>query len=236
MKTIFDRLPNEVLDLIAVGLDYPATVAFRWTCRAIRSLVSAPPAHYQVRMADLVQIELWDIFDGAASQTGDLAEPLAGRDFFACYACLRIRSAIHFCNDMMSSPFRQKRSVPIGDDINYGQYRRLCIDCGIEVGLYEPGFELKFGGMEFALDGVTETGAGRGVLCKRCEKFCLACTDGDVYKWWRYWIKRLCQQCAVAEASWVEHWDISLDPPEWLLIIEREPKALERAKACGLIG
>jgi hypothetical protein len=75
-------------------------------------------------------------------EEGPAYTPVGGhRDFFACYLCLKIRSADNFTNTMMKS----KRGK-LGQGTLAERSKRFCIQCGVSYGQYRPGTYIQFGG------------------------------------------------------------------------------------------
>ena len=157
-------LPLEILLLISSTCDYAAALALSMTCQRLHD---ATTPRQQYGMADLLQIELWPCYDGAAPFEGPMLQPRAGRDYFACYSCLRIRSATKFSNVMMKGP-KGKRSIE--DNGFYSRQFRYCIDCGIQLQKYKPGTRLIYGGAPILSMG-QELGGGEGLVCQSCRSF-----------------------------------------------------------------
>lgn len=134
-------------------------------------------------MTDLLEIERWPEYNGAEGKLGHEAQPIAGRDFFACYLCLKIRSATKFSNAMMKGKRGKLGSGTIAE-----RWTRFCIDCGCKKKKFSPGTEFNFGG---AL-------GGTGFICFDCSIFVNKCSYESKA------IKRLCDECARdrAEGRW----------------------------------
>ena len=167
MGTGLLSLPAELLFLVLDQLNYSSRVALQWTCKQLYSAVDyyAPPdlvkLTYLVRpynMIDLLDIEKWSCFS-VGQEKSVSKQPIARLDFFACYICLRIRSAEHFSNKMMKG--QRGKLSPSG---GLKRIDRLCIDCGVKIGCYCPGTPIRFGG-------ALGVGGGNGCVCLWCHQF-----------------------------------------------------------------
>ncbi len=177
------ELSDEPLLNVTTNLDYPSTIALRWTCRELRDRISHPDhvdnkvltpirvnrrmlsrVQLKYNMVDLLQIELWPAFNyiGRPGLEGLGLRPCAALDWFACHICLKLRSAIHFTNAMM----KRKRGK-LSPVLSTERCKRLCIDCGIRTGQYRPGIEVEFGGAGILF----ATCHGTGVVCCVCRSF-----------------------------------------------------------------
>lgn len=142
--------------------DNASMIAIALTCRRFHNTVIPP----KCSMADLVQIERWPCYDRAATAEDHFKQAIDGADFFACYLCLRIRSALKFSNAMMKGK-RGKKSLPAIQNSDC-RLRRFCIDCGIKSNLYIAGTTFQYGG---AWLGWNEEGGGYGLVCLQCRQF-----------------------------------------------------------------
>lgn len=139
-------LPNELITSILNHLPYPSIIALQWTCRQLYTITKAHQ-HSQnnlengksYTMKDLLEIEKWPFF--SQGQFNAPLQPIAGLDFFACYMCLKIRSAGCFSNAMMKGR-RGKISLYSCTKNN----NRFCIPCGVRSGSYIRGTILQSGG------------------------------------------------------------------------------------------
>ncbi|KAK6525284.1 hypothetical protein TWF694_005429 [Orbilia ellipsospora] len=146
-------LPNEILRNILDILSYPSILAIKWTCRTLYSQIE-PLTVYG--MADLLEIELWPVFNAAEYRPEGLKRAFPQYDFFACHICLKIKGAECFSNAMMKG---KRGKFASGSSIN--RVTRFCISCGIDTGRYQPGLQFDYGG----------GGRLHGVLCRKCGKF-----------------------------------------------------------------
>ena len=163
-------LPTEILLLIQSSCDYAAASALSMTCRKLHECA----AHRQYGMVDLLQIERWPCYDLAGQSEDHMKQPLAGRDYFSCCFCLRIRSAARFSNAMMRAK-RGKHSQAMSDDLG-SRLSRFCIDCGVRHGRYQPGTKFSFGGAYITIQG-RELGRGEGLVCQYCRSFSRLSSD-----------------------------------------------------------
>lgn len=160
-------LPPELLVRIISYCDYPSTVALSLTCRILHGRVP-PSQHRRYDMKDLLEIERWPCYDGAADAEGQLKQAIFTRDYFACHLCLRIRATTKYSNAMMKEK-RGKHRLSSSDTSNRGS-TRFCIDCGIRIGRYIPGTVFSFGG--YRSGGLADTiGGGYGLVCLKCHHF-----------------------------------------------------------------
>lgn len=152
-------LPPELLQQIQSHLPYPSRLALRLTSRALYLMSGHPGGPSSYTMSDLLTIETWPCYHGAASREQHLQRAIAGQDFFACSRCLRIRSALRFSNAMMRG--RRGKASTLRDRAG-----RICIPCGIKTGVYRRGDSFDFGGAPvFGIE------AHRGVVCSFCDEF-----------------------------------------------------------------
>ena len=156
-------LPTKLLSLILSSCDYAAALAFSMTCKQLNEFA----IHRKYSMADLLHIECWPCYDRVGQAEDHMKQPWAGWDCFACCLCLRIRSAVKFSNAMMKG----KRGKPRRTDSGIQKTRsgRICIDCGIQRGIYQRGAILSFGGSELGY--LDDDIGGRGLVCSRCRSF-----------------------------------------------------------------
>ena len=159
----FSTLPQEILNSITKDLSYASTLALRYTCRMLYANVRPyRPPHPRkdrfnkpYRMTDLLEIERWPWFDYTGHCKNGNGQPLANLDFYACYICLRLRSAALFSKSMVQRKL-SKRS-PLGN-----ARPRSCIPCGIRCNMYKPGTKMYFGGSWLG-------GWGQGEVCWESE-------------------------------------------------------------------
>ena len=174
-------LPDDIILLTLHFCDDVSNVALAWTCRKFYSVVSLPP----LGTVDLLQIERWPQFDRAANAENHLKQALAGTDFFACYLCVRLRSASRFSNSMMRGRRGKRPESEIqGSD---GRLSRFCIDCGIRYGRYKAGTTLQYGGAWLGIS--TSRGGGHGLVCLRCKQFFRITCDSEEMS------TRVCSSC-----------------------------------------
>ncbi|KAF2738336.1 hypothetical protein EJ04DRAFT_520548 [Polyplosphaeria fusca] len=154
MTTTLSTMPTELVLEVQSLLPYASRMALRFTCRALYTKTHDPNLSSNYDISDLFNIETWPRYDRAAQRPHGQRQATAGKDFFACAGCLRIRSAKHFSNAMMKG-IRAKRSA------NDNKQGRICIDCGVQKGVYTKGHSFMFGGAN--IPGVTGSG-GRPIL------------------------------------------------------------------------
>nr|KMM66398.1 hypothetical protein CPAG_02737 [Coccidioides posadasii RMSCC 3488] len=149
-RTQLPNLPKEVLDQISSNLGYASCLALTLTCRELYAKVNLPTrpisdiychSKKPYAMTDLLEIEMWPVYNGAAFDDDHLKQATPNRDFFACYICLRLRSASEFSNAMMKG----KRGK-LGYSIVSERSKRFCMSCGVLYSLYQPGKPFQFGG------------------------------------------------------------------------------------------
>ncbi|KAF1974520.1 hypothetical protein BU23DRAFT_461388, partial [Bimuria novae-zelandiae CBS 107.79] len=107
-------------------------------------------------MADLLEIERWPEYNAAEHRPAESKQPVDQQDFFACYLCLKIRSASKFSNAMMKG----KRGK-LGTGSEAEKIGRFCITCGIAHGRYQRGIRIQFRGAF----------GGHGFVCRSCGNF-----------------------------------------------------------------
>lgn len=164
-------LPAEMLFEIYSCLSYGSRLALRLTCRDLYAKIGDPnlnttnhshaPTSYPSKlkaytMADLLEIERWPVYNAAEYRPLQSRQANAGQDFFACFICLRIRSASKFSNAMMKGKRGKLGAGTIAE-----RMRRLCIECGVRTGIYKRKTYIQFGG---AL-------GGSGFVCGTCGNF-----------------------------------------------------------------
>ena len=187
MVVTLESLPIEILQLISGHLDYASTIAMRETCHDVHKRVTAPKDY---TMADLLAIERWPEYDGASREVDDhFRQALAGRDFFACYLCKKIRSASQFGNAMMKST-RGKRPSPDKDQ----RHKRFCVNCAVEHNRWPKGQRVQFGGMSLSFE------EGSGIVCCRCGRFGLDHPQSTYHAYIRN--KKSCRDCLTEEDLW----------------------------------
>ncbi|KAK5020701.1 hypothetical protein LTR60_000291 [Cryomyces antarcticus] len=105
-------LLKELLDNITDDLGHASILALRSTCKQPHATVSH---HNNVRIkeplngqrtytiSDLLEIERWPCYDSAEQREDGLKQAVAELDSFACFICLKIRSAGYFSNAMMKA-------------------------------------------------------------------------------------------------------------------------------------
>jgi hypothetical protein len=179
-------LPQELLIAIEEKSDYASSLALRYTCRQLFTTL-ATPSDKRYDISDLLKIEKWPCYDLAGMGEGQLKQPLATWDFFACSYCLKIRCASKFSNAMMKGK-RGKHSLWASDGDE--RRHRFCIDCGVTRGRYIPGTQFEFGGARLSHDMVR---AGRGIVCVECRKFKQMCWNSGIDR-----SKRTCEACLAA--------------------------------------
>ena len=152
-------LPAELLQKIVLYLPHASRLALYLCCKNVNAKLAGRSTN-KLRnyvMTALLFIEQWPAYCGTKGREGPEAEPLAGRDFFTCHLCLRIRSAIKFPNFMIKG----NRGKPGFDTL---KRQRYCIPCGMRHRRWRRGTIMKFGGA---------TG-GWGLLCQNCGRFVMA--------------------------------------------------------------
>jgi hypothetical protein len=143
-------LPAELVQDILSRLPFASHVALRFTCRDLYYKISDPNKTRKYSMSDLLDIETWPRYDHAAQRPENLKQAIPGVDFFGCNQCLRIRSAISFTNAMTRGKYGKTRplaaltSPPIDKRLG-----RICIQCGIEEGIYGVDRGVIFGGTQW---------------------------------------------------------------------------------------
>jgi hypothetical protein len=167
MVNLLLDLPLELLHRIIMSLDYVSALALQLSCRHLCAIVKTLKKSSQPQlsdrlnlyhMTDLLEIELWSSYHFAAEQQDNLKQPVPMLDFFACYICLKIKSAEKFSNAMMKGK-RGKLSPNATEKIH-----RFCIPCGTATGRYHKGSRFRFGGNPIGI-------GGEGIICYRCGRF-----------------------------------------------------------------
>ncbi|KAK6502483.1 hypothetical protein TWF506_003065 [Arthrobotrys conoides] len=146
-------LPNEILMNISNHLSYPSILAMRWACHALYDILRQVEVY---EMADLLEIELWPLYNAAKDRPQNLKQAFPTCDFFACHLCLKIKRAEGFSNAMMKG---KRGKLASGSFVN--RVARFCISCGVSTGRYQPGVQFDYGG----------AGLSHGVVCRGCGKF-----------------------------------------------------------------
>ena len=153
---MLSHLLNELLLIIIQKLNYASALAFSLSSKQTRFVCSVFSSNKQYTFEDLLSIERWPAYNGAANRADDSKQPIAGLDFVSCSICMRIRSAEYFSSAMM----RGKRGKSLQPITKYRQ-GRFCLECGINSGRYQRGTAMAFGGAH----------DGYGRVCDRCGKF-----------------------------------------------------------------
>lgn len=206
-------LPAEILLETQRCLSYGSRLALRLTCRDLyakiedpnrntESISCAPTSHESkikaYRMADLLEIERWPEYNGADNRPAESRQPVDQQDFFACFLCLKIRSAGQFSNAMMKGKRGKRGNGGIAE-----RMQRFCIPCGLAHRRYQPGTYLQFGG---AL-------GGHAFVCAGCDKFERVRHGCEVQA-----ARRLCASCYHRDDQGYESDDpfyISADCGDW---------------------
>lgn len=165
-------LPTEILLNIQTSLGYASRLALSYTCHELYSKVNDLDQNIKIArpsnpncpqsttktydMLDLLEIELWPVYNSASYRADGLKQPSRLLDYFACHLCLKIRSASKFSNAMMKS----KRGK-LGHGSTAEKAWRFCIPCGLIHGKYQRGVSMRVGGMLGAY----------GFVCRRCGEF-----------------------------------------------------------------
>ncbi|KAL2358245.1 hypothetical protein BJ546DRAFT_205290 [Cryomyces antarcticus] len=161
-------LLKELLDNITDDLGHASILALRSTCKQPHATVSH---HNNVRIkeplngqrtytiSDLLEIERWPCYDSAEQREDGLKQAVAELDSFACFICLKIRSAGYFSNAMMKA--RRGKLSPCSTT---ERRWRFCIPCGVKTGRYQRGTRLRYGG-------AIGFGGGYRVVCSICGGF-----------------------------------------------------------------
>ncbi|KAF3941945.1 hypothetical protein ABW19_dt0206247 [Dactylella cylindrospora] len=146
-------LPNEILRSILDILGYASGLAIKWTCRTLYNRTRSLATY---KMLDLLEIELWPVFNAAKARPNHLKQAFPRSDFFACHICLKIKGAESFSNAMMKG---KRGKFASGSSVN--RETRFCISCGIDTGRYQPGLQFDYGGADRL----------HGIVCRGCGKF-----------------------------------------------------------------
>jgi hypothetical protein len=153
------ELPTELVGEIQCLLPYAPRLALRLTCRALYTKTDDSRLIPRYGISDLLQIETWPPYNDAAQRPQNEQQPIAGKDFFSCTHCLRIRSAIYFSNAMMTG---KRGKAAAAED----KCKRICISCGIMQGKYRKNDVFRYGGAP-----VPGEMNGAGIVCQYCGEF-----------------------------------------------------------------
>lgn len=192
-KSGLQGLPADILSEVTSYLGYASHLGLSFTCRDLYIKVEYPnqrqctssaapwppfgakPKGYN--MADLLEIEMWPVYDFASYQPSEMSSPVDCLDYFACHLCLKIRSAGKFSNAMMKG---KRGKLGMGTILERSQ--RFCIPCGVTHRRISPGTTIRFGG-QFG---------GYGFVCRRCKRF-----ESKMYGDGGEPARRICGACLV---------------------------------------